>query len=686
MMCRGSGKIVGVDVGGTFTDLILLDPLSSEVRLSKVPSTIENQAFGALSALEQVAEDLAEIDLIVHGTTTTTNAVLERKLSKTGLITTRGFRDVLELGRRTRPSPYGMTGKFKPIISRELRLEVDERIDAEGRVVTPLNENEVADATRKLLEAECESVVIHFLHAYANPTHELHAAKIVQEVWPNEFITTGHSLLSESREFERGVTAAVNASVQPLLEVYIRQLVEELHANGYSGEVLVMNGNGGMVSSHYVAREAAKTVMSGPASGVKAAAYTGSRAGFRNLLTYDMGGTSSDVALILDAEPAVSNEIEIEYAMPIHVPMVDVRTVGAGGGSIAKINPGGLLEVGPESAGAVPGPICYGNGGTKPTISDANLLLGRLNPEKFASLQSSSSIEMVEEIFEHELGAPLGINAVGAAEAVVRIANTKMAGAIRMVSISLGADPRDFALFAFGGAGPLHATALARELAVPKVLIPARPGITNALGCIVADLRHDFVNTVNRPLDAIDIDDVHAVFERQTREGENLINGEKIAIKEINRFYSVDMQFVGQTHLLRVDLDFPTPSTNELRAAFEDAYFKRFKVDLQEIRVNLVNINTSVVGRRSELDLSTLIDPKGKKLWLSEAETGYRRVFFNSEWHRTPVYWRDHLPSNLQLKGPAIIEQMDSTTVLEPGDYAECDDDGNIIITIGTSL
>ena len=255
-----------------------------------------------------------------------------------------------------------------------------------------------------------------------------------------------------------------------------------------------------------------------------------------------------------------------------------------------------------------------------------------------------------------------------------------------MVSISLGADPRDFALFAFGGAGPLHATALARELAVPKVLIPARPGITNALGCIVADLRHDFVNTVNRPLDAIDIDDVHAVFERQTREGENLINGEKIAIKEINRLYSVDMQFVGQTHLLRVDLDFPTPSTNELRAAFEDAYFKRFKVDLQEIRVNLVNINTSVVGRRSELDLSTLIDPKGKKLWLSEAETGYRRVFFNSEWHRTPVYWRDHLPSNLQLKGPAIIEQMDSTTVLEPGDYAECDDDGNIIITIGTSL
>ena len=343
----------------------------------------------------------------------------------------------------------------------------------------------------------------------------------------------GHSLLSESREFERGVTAAVNASVQPLLEVYIRQLVKELASNGYGGEVLVMNGNGGMVSSRLVSKEAAKTVMSGPASGVKAAAYTGSRAGFPNLLTYDMGGTSSDVALILDAEPAISNEIEIEYAMPIHVPMVDVRTVGAGGGSIARINAGGLLEVGPESAGAAPGPICYGRGGIHPTISDANLLLGRLNPGKFKSLETSVTIEQVSEIFEQELGQTLGMDAVSAAEAVVRIANTKMAGAIRMVSLSLGADPRDFVLFAFGGAGPLHATALARELAVPRVLIPARPGITNALGCVVADLRHDFVNTINKPLDAVDIKEVHAVFARQIEEGERLINGEKISSKSV---------------------------------------------------------------------------------------------------------------------------------------------------------
>ncbi|MAJ93226.1 MAG: hydantoinase/oxoprolinase family protein [Rhodospirillaceae bacterium] len=680
---KNTGKIVGVDVGGTFTDLILLDPDNSDVRLSKVPSTLDNQAFGALSALEEAAEDLASIDLIVHGTTTTTNAVLERKLSRTGLITTQGFRDVLELGRRTRPDAYGMRGEFTPIIPRDLRLEVEERMDAEGRVVTPLREGDVEAAANRLLDQGCESVVIHFLHAYANPDHELRAGELVREIWPNDHVTMGHSLLSESREFERGVTAAVNASVQPLLEVYIRQLVKELASNGYGGEVLVMNGNGGMVSSRLVSREAAKTVMSGPASGVKAAAYTGSRAGFPNLLTYDMGGTSSDVALILDAEPAISNEIEIEYAMPIHVPMVDVRTVGAGGGSIARINAAGLLEVGPESAGAAPGPICYGRGGIQPTISDANLLLGRLNPGKFKSLETSVTIEQVSGIFEQELGQTLGMDAVSAAEAVVRIANTKMAGAIRMVSLSLGADPRDFVLFAFGGAGPLHATALARELAVPRVLIPARPGITNALGCVVADLRHDFVNTINKPLDAVDIKEVHAVFARQIEEGERLINDEKIEIREVSRLFSVDMQFVGQTHVLRVDLDTAAPTVEDLLSAFEEAYFRRFRVELQEIRASLVNVNTSVIGKRSALDLSTLIDPEGRKSALKEAETERRDVYFDGKWKDTPIYWRDYLPADLHLEGPAIIEQMDCTTVLEPGDYADGDADGNIIITIG---
>ncbi|QDL91672.1 hydantoinase/oxoprolinase family protein [Paroceanicella profunda] len=675
-------QVAGIDVGGTFTDLVLFDADARTVRLAKVPTTLDNQAGGVLNALDAAEADIAALDLIVHGTTTTTNAVLERALCRTGLITTAGFRDVLELGRRTRPNAYGMKGEFRPIIPRDLRLEVPERMGAAGNTLTPLDEDALRAAVTALKEDGCESLVIHFLHAYANPAHELRAAEVAAGIWPNGNITMGHALLSESREYERGVTAAVNASVQPLLRRYVERLADTLAGRGYRHDVLVMNGNGGMVSARHVAEEAAKTVMSGPASGVMAAAYTGRRAGIPDLLTYDMGGTSTDVALIRGAEPAVSNEIEIEYAMPIHVPMVDVRTVGAGGGSIARVNAAGLLQVGPESAGATPGPICYGRGGTRPTISDANLLLGRLNPAKLNQVPGGIGVSDIAEIFERELGRPLGLDATGAAAAVLQVANAKMAGAVRMVSVSLGEDPRDFALFAFGGAGPLHATAIARELGVPRVLAPSRPGITNALGCVVADLRHDFVNTVNRPLDLADMEAVHALFDTQSAEGRRLIGKEAVKIDEIREIRTVDMQFIGQTHVLRVAVDTPRPTREELQARFEAAYFARFRVKLPEIRATLVNVNTSVIGRRPEIDLSTLIDPAGRKATLAEAETGRRQVWFDG-WHDTPIYWRDHLPATATLTGPAIIEQMDTTIIIEPGDTAAQDADGNIIITLG---
>jgi len=669
-----AGLVAGVDVGGTFTDLVIFDPENGAVRLAKVPTSLPNQAPGVLSAFEAAGADLSAIDLIVHGTTTTTNAVLERALCKTGLITTAGFRDVLELGRRTRPQAYGMHGRFVPIIPRDLRLEVPERLDARGRVLTPLDEAAVEKAALTLREMGCESLVIHFLHAYANPEHEQRAAKIAARVWPNAYITKGHALLSESREYERGVTAAVNASVQPLLERYVSRLADQLAERGYAHDLLVMNGNGGMVSARSVSKEAVKTVMSGPASGVMAAVATGRRAGMPDLLTYDMGGTSTDVAMIRAGKAPVSNEIEVEYAMPIHVPMVDVRTVGAGGGSIARIDAGGLLRVGPESAGSTPGPICYGRGGTRVTISDANLILGRLPAERFGQAAEAARTAMQDQI-----ARPLGLSVEQAAEAVVRIANTHMAGAIRMVSISLGADPRDFALFAFGGAGPLHAVALARELAVPRVLIPARPGITNALGCVVADLRHDFVRTLNRPLDGVDIDTVHAVLAEQEAEGRRLIGQEKITLTGIRAEYSADMQFVGQTHLLRVPLPSATTTREEMQRLFEDAYHARFRVDLPSIKANLVNLNVSVIGMRPEFDLSALIDPALRK---ERAEPMASRPVWFGDWVDTPVYWRDHLPLDLHLTGPAIIEQMDTTTIVEPGCVVTSDKDGNLIVAV----
>ncbi|RVD71307.1 hydantoinase/oxoprolinase family protein, partial [Mesorhizobium sp. M4A.F.Ca.ET.029.04.2.1] len=418
--------VAGIDVGGTFTDLILIDGKDAgKVHIAKTPTTVENQAFGVVSALGATGFAVDGIDLIVHGTTTTTNAVLERRLARTGMITTLGFRDVIELGRRTRPQPYGMTGTFVPVIPRDLRLEVAERVEASGAVRVPLDEAGMRDVVQRLLDAGCESLVIHFLHSYANPAHERRAAEIARGIWPNGYITTGHALLSEAREFERGVTASVNASVQPILERYVERLRMELAAKGYARDFLIMNGNGGMISARFVTRESAKTVMSGPASGVIAAAYTGKRAGFENLVTYDMGGTSTDVALIRNAEPAVSNEIEIEYAMPIHVPMVAVHTVGAGGGSIARVDAAGLIQIGPESAGANPGPICYGRGGTEPTITDANLVLGRLAPKKLLAVDNSVTVERVTGIFEDRIGKRTGLSGVEAAGAILRLGNIK---------------------------------------------------------------------------------------------------------------------------------------------------------------------------------------------------------------------------------------------------------------------
>ena len=673
--------IAGIDVGGTFTDLLLV--ADDGVKVVKTPTTVENQAYGVLAALAETGAPLSEIDAIIHGTTTTTNAVLERKLSRTGMITTKGFRDIIEVGRRTRPQPYGMFGRFEPIVSRDLRLEVPERMDAAGRVVVDLDEEAVKEAASQLLNLGCESVVVHFLHAYANPDHERRAVEILRDVWPNDYITAGHELLSEYREYERGVTAAVNAAVRPILHRYVDRLQSELTQEGFRRDFLVMNGNGGMVSARLVDREAAKTVMSGPASGVMAAAHAAKRAGIDNLITYDMGGTSTDVALVMDAVPAVSNELDVEYAMPIHVPMVDVRTIGSGGGSIAAVSDAGLLKVGPESAGASPGPICYGRGGAEPTITDANLLLGRLNPENLLSTENAPSLDAIRGIFVDKIAGPLSIDTDAAAGAVIRVANDRMAGAIRIVSISKGHDPRDFTLFAFGGAGPLHAVALARELGIPRVLVPTRPGITNALGCVVADVRHDFVRTVNRPLDLVDMEEVQEILSAQVKEGRDLIGSETISIENIRLFHGADMQFVGQTHLISVPLPRLDATREEIQAIFEKAYFDRFQVKLPEIRANLVNLKTSVIGERPDFDLGRIMDARLRAKTVENARIGTRQVWFDGEWLETAIYARDKLPSGGQFVGPAIVEQMDTTIVVEPGNTVLVDEDGNLSIEIG---
>lgn len=677
-------RVAGIDVGGTFTDLLLYEAEAGEVgtiRLAKIPTTADNQAHGVLAAIAATGCAPADLDLIIHGTTATTNAVLERKLARVGLITTMGFRDTLELGRRTRPKPYGLFGTFEPLIPRELRIEVPERMDARGQVLTALDEGAVRQAAQALLDAGCESLVIHFLHAYANPAHELRAAELARAIWPNDYITMGHALLSEYREYERGTTASVNAAVQPILDRYVRRLQGELEAQGFTHDLLVMNGNGGTVSARLVARDAAKTVMSGPASGVMAAAATLQQSGLANAITYDMGGTSTDVALIHGGVPEVSAELTIAYGLPIHVPMVDVRTVGAGGGSIARINAAGLMTVGPDSAGSEPGPICYGRGGRAVTITDANLVLGRLDPGKLLAVKNPVTVEHVRSLVDEALARPLGISIEAAAAAVLRLGNTHMAGAIRMVSLSRGHDPRDFALFAFGGAGPLHAVALARELGLAEVLVPARPGLTNALGCLVADLRQDFVQTLNVPLDSADMDEVPRILAAQTDQG-LAINGEEQAeIIETVVLHGADMQFRGQTHLIRVALPNRDISRAALQALFEASYFQRFQVELPEIRAVLVNLATSVVGKRRTLPLATLIDASGRKGSAEAAIVSRRPLFADGAWHEAPVYQREMLPLGAVFAGPAVVQQVDATTIIEPGWIARVDKIGNLRIS-----
>lgn len=672
-------SIAGIDVGGTFTDLVLFDETHGQVRLAKVPTTPENQAHGVLAALERAGVPLDALDAIIHGTTATTNALLERRLPRVGLITTRGFRDVLELGRRTRPTPYGLTGRFTPLIPRELRAEVTERMDAQGEVVVPLDETSVRSAAEALLAAGCESVAIHFLHSYRNPAHELRAAEIVRALWPNAYVTAGHMVLSEYREYERGVAAAVNACVQPVLHRYLARLREGLAAGGFRRELLVMQGNGGTAAAAIAHEFAVSSVMSGPASGVIAAAATGEAAGFDRLITYDMGGTSSDVALIEGGLPRLSNELEIEYAMPIHVPMVDVHTIGAGGGSIAWIDDAGLLRIGPRSAGARPGPVCYGRGGTEPTITDANLLLGRLDPERLLATERPVDLEPVRAAVARVVGGPLGLDTDAAAGAIVRIANDRMAGAIRMVSLARGHDPRDFTLFAFGGAGPLHACALARELGIPRVLIPARPGLTNALGCAVSDLRHDYVRTLNVPLESLADGMVAEVLQGQVAEGMATLAREGVAVERVTTVFEADLQFQGQSHLLTIPLPDPGMSPQRLRAAFEAAYHQRFGVSLPEIRAVLVNLHTAVLGRRKAPPLPLLGGDPGPGDPGAAIRTR-RPVWFDGVWQDTPVYVREALPADARFAGPAIVEQLDTTLVIEPGFTAQRDALGNLLL------
>ncbi|WP_420392646.1 hydantoinase/oxoprolinase family protein [Acuticoccus sp.] len=668
---------VGVDVGGTFTDFLLVDGASQSFRSAKVPTTVDDRARGFMEGIDALGTAPSAIDWLVHGTTAGTNAVLERNGAAVGLITTVGFRDSLELGRRTRPNAWGLTGNFEPLIPRHRRLEVTERMDADGRVVLPLDEDEVRTAVDRLLADGVESVVVHFLHAYVNDAHEVRAAEIVRGLWPNPYVVAGHEIVREMREFERGSTAAIHAGIAPIVAGYIEGVAGTLRGRGFANELLVMQANGGMMAASLVGEQAVQTVMSGPAAGVLAAAAIAKAAGTGNVITADMGGTSFDVALVVGGEPIVSAEKDLAYAVPIRIPMIDIHTIGAGGGSIARLDRAGLLRVGPQSAGSFPGPIGFGRGGTEPTITDANFLLGRLNPDAIIGGTGRAPMDAVRGALA-DLGAALGLDAHEAAAAILKVAVAELAGAIRLISIEKGHDPRDFALMPFGGAGPLHAVEIARELGIPRVVVPRFPGLTSALGCILADVRHDFVQTVSAPLASVARAEADGVLTRQAQAGRDLLEREKVVTTAVEVRHEADLLFRGQSHVLRVPIAGDAFDGERLLADFTEAYHRRFGLSFPEMVPMLVNLRTTLIGRRDPVDLSLFrAMPDG-----GEARRGSRRVWFEDGWHDAAVWDRDRLTPDARLDGPAIVEQGDATLVLDPGSTAAVDDVGNLIITL----
>ncbi|MBL6623137.1 MAG: hydantoinase/oxoprolinase family protein, partial [Alphaproteobacteria bacterium] len=497
--------IIGIDVGGTFTDLFFVDRQTGAAFTGKLPSTVEDQSIGLVEGISRQLDDFADIDTIVHGTTVGTNALLERKGTRTGLITTAGFEDVLEMRRRDRPHTWGLRGGYQPVISRDLRLGVAERTLADGKIETELDGEAVKQAARQLLEAGCEGVCIAFINAYANGANEQAAAEIVRQIWPNDHVTVSSDILPEIREFERVSTAVLNAYLQPRMAHYLNRLDSQARGRDFAGDILIVQSNGGVMSIDSAASQPVRTALSGPAAGVIAASFIGQSAGFDNLITCDMGGTSFDVSVIAEGRSALAAQSSIDFGMVVRTPMIEITTIGAGGGSIAWIDGAGLLQIGPQSAGSNPGPVCYGLGNTEPTVTDANLLLGRINADKpIGGKLDRLDVEAARQAIKQKIADPLGITEMEAAEAIIQVANARMAGAIRIVSIERGHDPAKFAAMPFGGGGALHIGALIREVGLKSGLVPRYPGVTSALGCVIADMRHDAVRTVNQMLAQLD--------------------------------------------------------------------------------------------------------------------------------------------------------------------------------------
>ena len=680
-----SNRMIGVDVGGTFTDIFVLDEATGTAEVAKVPTTRPDQSGGFLSGIAARVDDLSGVSVVVHGTTAGTNALLERKGARTGVITTMGLRDVLEMRRRDRPRTWGLRGDFTPIVDRALRLEVPERTLADGTIRTPVDLEAVKRAASQLIEDGCLACAILFANSYANAENERAAVGAVRALWPNAHVSASSEILPEIREFERFSTTALNAYLQPEVSGYLARLETALKDGGFAGEFMIVQSNGGVMDVNTAARLPVRTALSGPAAGVIAAGYIAEAAGFPDVITGDMGGTSFDVSLIAKGQSMLSPQTSIDFGMVVRSPMIEITTIGAGGGSIAWVDKGGLLNIGPESAGSTPGPVSYGQGNTRPTVTDANVVLGRIDPDNpIGGKLDRLDVEAAKAAILEHVGKPLDLDALAAAEAILRVANSRMAGALRLVSIERGFDPKRFAFMPFGGGGALHSGAMMAEVGLARAIVPRYPGVTSAMGCVIADMRQDFVQTINATLSGIDLHALASFMQSHVDSGLATLDASRTHFDGRDTEFTLDMAYLGQTHTVPVPLpvgvidgQVSPPTEDQIGDAFDAAYLATYGRLLRNGTRRVINLRSAITGRRPRFDLATLAPVGGS---VEDAFKGTRQVHFGDSWHETKVYKRLDLPVGAKIPGPAILEQPDTTVLIEPGMVGKVDAYGNTLI------
>ncbi len=679
---------LAADIGGTFTDIAVFDEKTGQLTFGKALSTPAHLVEGISAGVAKAGSDYRSAALFLHGSTIAINTILERTGARTALLVTEGFRDIYEIGRINRPDAYNLFfQKHVPLIERALRFEVHERMLADGEIDTPLADDEIAALGAKLQSSGIEAVAILFLHCYANAEHERRAKLILEKNHPDLFLSASHELSQEYREFERCSTVAANAYVGPKVRRYIGEIDSHMRAAGFSGSFLVVQSTGGLYQAEQAQSQCVRMLESGPAAGVIGTQALCRTLGIANAIAFDMGGTTAKAGVIHHGEALTTGAALIggyDKALPVQIAMMDIFEVGTGGGSVARVTDE-ALRVGPQSAGAAPGPACYGLGGTEPTVTDANLVLGRLNAARFLGGEMKLDVHAAERALKAKVADPLGLSVVEAADGILRIAATAMSYAVKGVTTERGFDAGDFVLMAYGGAGPLHAVEVAREIGMRKVIVPAAPGVFSAFGMLFADLRYDFVRTWFTPLEDASFADIEAVYRALEQQGQDAIAAAAVKPQHIVVKRSADMRYVGQEHAVTVDLPLVVFKRRERQAIkdhFDAMHAQRYGTSAPDERAEIVSLRSTVTGIMRKPPQRRIA--RGRKAPPPGAGSGKRKVYFAGRFRPTSVYWRPALIAGNRIAGPALIEEYASTTLLLPGDTMEVDTFGNLSIAVGS--